>query len=273
MEYGNPQDPLLRQVLPTAEESIELSGFSHDAVGDLAASAGHGLLKKYRGRALWVVNGVCAVHCRYCFRRHFPYAETGPAEWERALELIAADKSLEEVILSGGDPWTLTDSSLASILERLESFEHIRRIRFHTRLPILIPQRVTTRLLGILTQCRRQVSVVVHANHPRELCAETLGALQKLVRSGIPVLNQAVLLRGINDCEQVLAGLCRGLVDVGVYPYYLHQLDRVHGAAHFEVSETTGMALIRSLRGQLPGFAVPRYVREIAGGTGKEVIL
>jgi EF-P beta-lysylation protein EpmB len=273
MEYGNPQDPLLLQVLPVAEEGKPVGGFSFDAVGDGAAALGHGLLRKYARRSLLVVNGTCAVHCRYCFRRHFAYQETGPAEWMAALARIREDPSTEEIILSGGDPWTLTDDRLASFVADLDRIPHLRRIRFHTRLPILIPRRVTPELIEILRNSRCQTSVVVHANHAQELCSDTQIALKTMVRNGIPVLNQTVLLRGINDSVESLFALCRELINLGVLPYYLHQLDRVAGAAHFEVPIEVGRQLIHALREMLPGYGVPRYVQEVAGEKSKRVLL
>lgn len=274
MRPGDPADPLLRQVLPLEAELEATPGFAADPVGDAAAALHAGLLQKYHGRALMVTTGACAVHCRYCFRRHFPYSE-GPhslAAWEPALAELAADPSIEEVLLSGGDPLSLTDTWLAQLAERLAAIGHLRRLRIHTRLPIVIPERVCDELLGWLRGTRLAPLVVVHANHPAELWPEVAAALGRLVDAGIPVLNQAVLLRGVNDDVNVLAELSRRLVDLRVMPYYLHQLDRVQGAAHFEVPEETGRRLIAELRTRLPGYAVPRYVRETAGEQSKKVL-
>ncbi|HEV7226439.1 MAG TPA: EF-P beta-lysylation protein EpmB [Pirellulales bacterium] len=274
MRVGDPHDPLLRQVLPLGEELVEAPGFAADPVGDAAATLHAGLLQKYQGRALMVTTGACAVHCRYCFRRHYPYSE-GPhslAEWEPALERLAADASIDEVLLSGGDPLTLVDPWLARLAERLAQIGHLRRLRVHTRLPIVIPERVCDELLAWLRGTRLTPIVVVHANHPAEISPAVAAALGRLVDAGIPVLNQAVLLRGVNDDVDALAELCRRLVDLRVMPYYLHQLDRVEGAAHFEVAEETGRRLIAELRRRLPGYAVPRYVRETAGELGKSVL-
>lgn len=267
MTPGDPADPLLRQVLPLADEELPAPGFTLDAVGDQAARKAPGLLHKYTGRALLIATGSCAVHCRYCFRRHYPYREEPRRldDWADAFAVIESDPTLHEIILSGGDPLMLTDSRLEEICRRLAGIPHVTRIRVHSRLPIVLPERVTESLLSILTSMRPTCIMVVHANHPREIAGSCRDALIHLVRSGIPMLNQAVLLKGVNDSEDVLVELCERLVDVGVMPYYLHQMDRVQGTAHFEVDEETGLALIDSLRRRLPGYAVPKYVREVAG--------
>ena len=269
--FGNPHDPLLRQVLPLGEELNWPAAFTTDPVGDRPARRAPGLLHKYSGRALLVTTGACAVHCRYCFRRHFPYSEAprGLAAWQPALDQIAADESLSEVILSGGDPLTLVDDVLAELAQRLAAIGHVRRLRVHTRLPILIPERVTPELLAWLTGTRLTPVMVIHANHAAELDAHVAAALARLARAGVRLLNQAVLLRGVNDTVEALAALSERLVDLGVLPYYLHQLDRVAGAAHFEVPEDVGRQLIDELRARLPGYAVPRYVREVAGAAYK----
>lgn len=274
MGPGDPRDPLLAQVLPRADELTEAPGFDADPVGDAAAALVPGLLKKYAGRALLIVTGACAIHCRYCFRRHFPYDDgpRGLAEWAPALEQITADRSIDEVILSGGDPLMLTDNSLAKLAERLAGIEQVRRLRVHTRLPIVLPERVCDDLMAWLRGTRLTPVVVVHANHPAELSPAVIAALGRLVASGIVTLNQSVLLRGVNDDADVLSELCRRLVDAGVMPYYLHQLDRVRGAAHFEVPESTGRRLMAELRARLPGYAVPRYVRETAGAAHKVLL-
>jgi EF-P beta-lysylation protein EpmB len=275
MRPRDPYDPLLRQVLPLAEETAVVAGFDRDPVADQAATLSPGLLQKYAGRVLMVTTGRCAVHCRYCFRRHFPYS-AGPRsvdQWLPALEQIAADPSLHEVILSGGDPLTLVDGLLAELTERLAEIPHLRRLRVHTRLPIVIPERVTDRMLAWLTGSRLAPIMVVHANHPAEIDASVSKALGRLVDAGIPTLNQAVLLRGVNDDVDVLAALCERLVDLRVMPYYLHQLDRVAGAAHFEVPEEAGLRMIEQLRARLPGYAVPQYVREIAKAASKVAVV
>ncbi|MDZ4782022.1 MAG: EF-P beta-lysylation protein EpmB [Planctomycetia bacterium] len=274
MRPGDPSDPLLRQVLPLGEELTAAPGFSADPVGDAHAVLRPGLLQKYHGRTLMVTTGACAVHCRYCFRRHYPYEESprSLADWEPAIRLIEADPTVQEVILSGGDPLTLVDATLAQLADRLAEIPHLRRLRVHTRLPIVLPERVTPALLDWLHGTRLAPIMVVHANHPAEIDGAVEQALGMLVDHGIPVLNQAVLLRGVNDSAEVLAELCERLVNLRLMPYYLHQLDRVHGAAHFEVEERVGLAIMEELRGRLPGYAVPRYVREVEGDVGKVVV-
>jgi EF-P beta-lysylation protein EpmB len=275
MRPGDPADPLLRQVLPVTAEADLPAGFSHDPVGDRQAGLLPGLLHKYQGRVLMVATGACAVHCRYCFRRHFPYQE-GPrtlAGWNGALERIAADESIHEVILSGGDPLTLVDESLAELAKRIASIRHVRRLRVHTRLPIMIPERVTQPLLDWLTGTRLAPVMVVHANHPAELHGTAAAAVRKIVAAGVPTLNQAVLLRGVNDAAETLVELSERLVDLGVMPYYLHQLDRVAGAAHFEVPVEEGLRIVEELRRRLPGYALPRYVQEVAGEAYKVEII
>lgn len=271
MKPGDPSDPLLRQVMPLAAEDDPTPGFSTDPVGDWAAQREAGLLQKYSGRALMVTTGACAVHCRYCFRRHFPYGEAPRSldAWRPALEHLAADASIREVILSGGDPLTITDAVLAELVGHIAAIPHVQRLRVHTRLPIVIPQRVNHELLAWLRGTRLTPIMVIHANHPQELDPPTCFALSQLVDAGVPVLNQAVLLRGVNDSAEVLATLCEQLVDLRVMPYYLHQLDRVSGAAHFEVPEAQGLAIVEELRSRLPGYAVPKFVREVEGQSSK----
>lgn len=267
MQHGDPADPLLRQVLPIGDEMLETPGFTADPVGDGEATHAPGLLQKYAGRVLLVTTGACAIHCRYCFRRHFPYDEVphGMAAWEPALDEIAADESIHEVILSGGDPLTLVDRQLSRLAERLADIPHIRRLRVHMRVPIVIPERVTVELIDWLRGTRLTPIMVVHANHVAELDATVAASLGRLVNAGVPVLNQAVLLRGVNDSVEAQVALNERLVELRVMPYYLHQLDRVAGAAHFETPESLGHAIIAELRRRLPGYAVPRDVREVAG--------
>jgi EF-P beta-lysylation protein EpmB len=271
MRSGDPHDPLLRQVLPLGEELAALPGYSPDPVGDGPATLTPGLLQKYASRALIVATGACAVHCRYCFRRAFPYEESpkSKAAWQPALDRIAHDSSLREVILSGGDPLTLVDAQLAEFAQRLSAIPHLNRLRIHTRLPIMIPERVTDELLIWLRGTRLTPIMVLHANHPAEIDEHVATAIGRLADAGIPLLNQAVLLRGINDSVEVLVALCERLIDLRVMPYYLHQLDRVLGAAHFEVPEAVGRSLVAALQSRLPGYAVPRYVREAPGAEGK----
>ena len=274
IEPGKLCDPLLLQVLPQARETQAVAGFSRDPVDDAAARLLPGVLQKYQGRALLVTTGACAVHCRYCFRRHFPYEQSSPSEgtWEAAIAAIAADASIREVILSGGDPLMLVDSRLASLVEKIAAISHVRWLRVHTRLPIMIPSRVTDELLGWLTGGRLAPVVVIHTNHAQEVDRSVADSLSKLKRAGVTLLNQAVLLRGVNDSLAAQVALHERLIDVGVVPYYLHQLDRVAGAAHFEVPIEEGRRLVEELRKQLPGYAVPRYVQEVAGHPNKLVL-
>ena len=271
MRRGDPADPLLLQVLPQAAELIEIPGFTDDAVGDLAARAGGGVLHKYQGRALLIATGSCAVNCRYCFRRHFPYAEETAAanRWQEAVELVRADISIREVILSGGDPLSLSTPKLAELTDALASISHVKRLRIHTRLPVVLPERVDEELSAWLRRLPGPVAVVLHANHANELDNAVADACKRLRASGATLLNQSVLLRGVNDTVDALAALSERLFACGVIPYYLHQLDRVAGAAHFAVDDASARDLIDALRGRLSGYLVPRLVREIAGEPGK----
>jgi EF-P beta-lysylation protein EpmB len=261
------------QILPQAAETVETPGYSADPLGE-AQGCGSNLLRKYRGRLLIVTTGTCAVHCRFCFRRHFPYDQTaGTIDcYAQTLPEIALDRTIHEVVLSGGDPLVLPDSSLAPLVDQLAEIPHLRRLRIHSRLPVMIPQRVTQELTSLLRNGRLSPTVVVHVNHPAEIDVDVADAFGRLVDAGIPVLNQSVLLRGVNDRADVLAELCERLADLRVIPYYLHQLDPVAGAAHFETPIAVGTALIAELRARLPGYAVPRYVRETRGGASKEVL-
>ena len=240
-----------------------------DPVGEQSQATQHGLLQKYPGRALLIVNSLCAAHCRYCFRRFYPYHDVGPAEWQSALSDLANSPEIEELILSGGDPLTLSDDRLTELCKAAEAIPHLTRLRIHTRLPVFIPSRVTSSLRQMLTSLRLSVWVVVHLNHPQEIDEAVSAALVSMRRAGIPVLNQSVLLRGVNDSTETLAELSRRLINLGVMPYYLHQLDRVHGTQHFEVPEARGRQLVTELQSRLPGYAIPQYVREIAGEPGK----
>ncbi len=271
MRRGDAADPLLRQVLPLDEEMRPVPGFSLDAVGDAAARAATGVLQKYRGRALLVATGSCAINCRYCFRRHYPYAEeTASREgWRDAVATIGADPGVEEVILSGGDPLSLATAKLAELTDALAVIPHIRRLRIHTRLPVVLPERVDDPLLQWLTALPWPVAVVVHANHANEFDASVDAAMARLHGAGARLLNQAVLLRGVNDSVDALADLSERGYAAGVLPYYLHQLDRIQGAAHFEVPDEQARALHAALAARLSGYLVPRLVREVAGDTGK----
>ena len=271
MRRGDPSDPLLRQVLPLDDEMRPMPGFGLDAVGDGAAKTAPGVIQKYRGRALLVATGSCAIHCRYCFRRHFPYAEETAARdgWREAVDLIRQDASIEEVLLSGGDPLSLSNGKLAELTGALADIPHLRRLRIHSRLPIVVPERVDDGLMGWLTALPWPVTLVVHANHANEFDGTVDAALGRLRAAGVHLLNQAVLLRGVNDSVDALAALSERGFRAGVLPYYLHQLDRVAGVAHFEVDDAHARALHAGLAARLSGYLVPRLVREIPGDTGK----
>ncbi len=274
MRNGDPHDPLLRQVLPIGAELRRVPGFALDAVGDAAAKKADGVIQKYRGRALLVATGSCAVHCRYCFRRHFPYAEETAARdgWREAVAAIAADPDIDEVILSGGDPLSLATSKLVELTEALADIPHLKRLRIHSRLPVVLPERVDAPLLAWLRALPWPVAFVIHANHANEFDASVDAALAQLRGSGAHLLNQAVLLRGVNDSVAALAALSERSFAAGVLPYYLHQLDRVEGVAHFEVDDATARALHQALAARLSGYLVPNLVREIAGDTGKRAL-
>jgi EF-P beta-lysylation protein EpmB len=267
MRKGDAADPLLRQVLPLAvERAASPEGYSIDPVGDLSAMSSPGLLRKYRGRALMIVTGACAIHCRYCFRRHFPYGETARhGLWQGALREIEHDATIKEVILSGGDPLAASTRQLSALIQTLGALPHVGRLRVHTRLPIVLPARIDQTLIDALSGTRLRVVMVVHANHPNEIDPEVRDALAALRAADITLFNQSVLLRGVNDDVKVLASLSEALFETGVIPYYLHLLDRVEGAAHFEVGLPVARRLHRELRDLLPGYLVPRLVREEPG--------
>lgn len=272
IERSTLDDPILRQFLPLRQEEAVVPGFTDDPVGDCAARSEERLLHKYSGRLLITASSACAMHCRYCFRRHFDYA-SGTTDFEAELSYIRSDATVSEVILSGGDPLSLSNLALGRLFKELEAIPHVQRLRFHTRFPIGIPERIDAELLQILEKTRLQSWFIIHCNHPRELDEEVVTRLKKITRLGIPVLNQWVLLRGVNDDEETLLQLCLKLVDNGFTPYYLHQLDRVTGAAHFEVPEERGLELMAYLERHLPGYGLPRYVREVAGAPSKIAIL
>lgn len=268
---GDPADPLLRQVLPLPDETRATAGFVRDPLQERDAMQTRGLIRKYQSRALLMVTGQCAINCRYCFRRHFPYDENrlSPEDRAKVVASLAGDSRINEVIFSGGDPLVANDRLLSSWAEALAGIPHIRRLRIHTRLPVVIPQRVCDSLLEWLSGTRLQVVMVIHANHPAELDNETRRALEKLKAAGVTLLNQSVILAGVNDSAGVLASLSERLFECGVLPYYLHAFDPVEGASHFYVSDDDARDLVRQLIGILPGFLVPRLVREVPDRPGK----
>lgn len=270
MEPGNPNDPLLRQVLTSQDEFINAPGFSTDPLEE-QHSVVPGLLHKYTNRALLLVKGGCAVNCRYCFRRHFPYAENqgNKRNWQTALEYVAAHPELDEIIFSGGDPLMAKDHELDWLFTQLEAISHIKRLRIHSRLPIVIPARITDALVARISVSSLQVLLVNHINHANEIDAEFRAAMKRLRMAGVTLLNQSVLLRGVNDNAQTLADLSNALFDVGVMPYYLHVLDKVQGAAHFMVSDDEARSIIRELLTLVSGYLVPKLAREIGGEPSK----
>jgi len=285
MQKGNPRDPLLRQVLPVAEEDIVSPGYTKDPLGECHALRAPGLLQKYQGRVLLMTTSACAVHCRYCFRRHFPHGNAhieSPVTPENkrgrgvsgrnfgaALTYIRQDDTIREVILSGGDPLCLSDERLAALAIGFADIPHVQRLRIHTRMPIVLPERVDDALLAWLTETCLQTVMVIHANHPNEIDDQVERALTLLRAAGITLLNQSVLLRGVNDHEDTLAALSERLFAAGVLPYYLHLLDPVSGAAHFAVEQQRAREIMAGLRSRLPGYLVPRLVREVAGARYK----
>ncbi len=274
MHKGDPHDPLLRQVLPLEEEYHEVQGFTDDPLKEREQNPIPGLLHKFKGRVLLTVTSACPVHCRYCFRRTFSYSENNPGrdKWQQAFDYIARDNTIHEVILSGGDPFTLDDDYLNFFMQHINSILHVKILRIHTRMPIMIPERITDELIHTLISTRLKPVVVVHCNHPQEIDASVGSALKKLAQH-THVLNQSVLLHGVNDDADTLRSLSEKLFAHDVMPYYLHQLDQVTGTAHFAVDDKTAINLHQQMAAQLPGYLVPRLVREVAGFAAKQAIL
>lgn len=274
MRKGDPNDPLLLQVWPRAAEDAAHPDFVRDPVGDLDKLGQGGVIHKYHGRALVVATGACGVHCRYCFRRHFPYtdATASRGRWQLTLQRIADDPSIEEVILSGGDPLSLSDDKLAEFAEALEFIPHVQRLRLHTRQPIVLPERIDQTFMDWISRGRLDKIIVLHANHANELDEAVAAALRPLTALGITLLNQSVLLAGINDSVPALTQLSKRLLACGIVPYYLHMLDRVAGSAHFEVAEDKAAALLRELHHCLPGYLVPRLAKEEPGQPAKTLL-
>lgn len=267
MEKGNPADPLLRQVLPVVEELHDYLGFSNDPVGDLDALASSGIIHKYHGRALIISTGSCAINCRYCFRRNFPYADVQltKSQLNSTLTYIREHTELSEIILSGGDPLLLSDDRLNDLIMQLNNIEHVKRIRVHSRIPVVLPERITPELISVIQNSIPKVIIVIHANHPNELSEQVKAACEQLSQAGITLLNQSVLLKGVNDSVAVLCALSEKLFTLGVLPYYLHVLDKAKGTGHFEVSRIIALNLYQQLQTLLPGYLVPKLVSELAG--------
>ena len=271
MSIGDPLDPLLLQVLPHHLELEEHHDFVTDPLGEKQANQQPGVLHKYKSRFLLTLTGACAVHCRYCFRRHFPYQENLPKneDWLKIKNYIESQADINEVILSGGDPLTLSNRKLKLWIERLESLPQLKFLRIHSRVPIVIPNRVDKELVSLLKNSRLRIIVVVHSNHADELDDFTCSKISELVEQKITVLNQAVLLKGVNNSAQVLVNLSYRLFDAGILPYYLHVLDKVKGAHHFDLSAEEINLIYKDVLANLPGYLVPKLVREIAGEKNK----
>lgn len=268
-------DPLLLQVLPQQQETIDAEGFNLDPVGDMSAMATPGLIHKYKNRALFIVTGACAIHCRYCFRRHFPYsdAQINNENWEPAFQYLREHTEVTEIILSGGDPLMVSDEKLTHLVNELAQIKHLKRLRIHSRIPSVLPERITKTFIDLLMNSRFNVSLVTHINHPNELNENNKAVLKMLQTTNIQLLNQSVLLSGVNDNPKTLIDLSEKLYETGVLPYYLHLLDPVQGAAHFYVKEADARVFLDEMTNSLPGYLVPKLVKEISGEQAKTRIL
>lgn len=274
MEKGNPDDPLLKQVLPVNLEKIPQPGFVSDPLRENEYNPVPGIIHKYHGRVLLITTPVCAVNCRYCFRRHFPYSENTPGkqQWLVSLDYIRENPSISEVILSGGDPLATDDQHLGWLVAEIESIPHVKRLRIHTRLPVVMPSRIDERCLAWMANRRLKLCVVLHINHGNEIDKPLVKSVSRIRGLDIPVLNQSVLLKGINDNRDVLITLSEKLFESGILPYYLHMLDPVAGGAHFHITEDQALTLYRSLQAQLPGYLLPKLVRDVPGELSKVMI-
>ncbi len=274
MKLGDPADPLLRQVLTQQQEMQSVAGYTQDPLGEMKANPLPGLLHKYKTRALLTLAAGCAINCRYCFRRHFPYGEQmmDGRHQQSVIHYFQEHPAINEVILSGGDPLMVKDDRLASWIDQLESVKSLIRLRIHTRFPVVIPERITPQLVNILNSSRLKVIMVLHINHPNEIDDVLATHLASLVDKGVLLFNQTVLLKGVNDETSILTALSEALFKINVLPYYLHCLDKVQGAAHFDVPRQQALALYQSLQAELPGFLVPKLVEECAGEKHKTLI-
>jgi len=264
MSKNDPADPLFKQIWPSAEEEIDKIGFSKDPLNEVNRQTAPGLLHKYQGRVLLVLTGACAIHCRYCFRRHFPYSDSNPSgeNLQKAIEYLHKDTSITEVILSGGDPLSISDERLSELVSRLAEIPHLKRLRIHTRFPVVVPERINETCLDWLTRTHLQLAIVLHVNHANELDKSVEQAILKLRNHNISLFNQSVLLKGINDSARALVDLSEALFSYGIIPYYLHLLDPVSGASHFEVNESSARLLMQKIQKRLPGYLLPKLVRE-----------
>jgi len=274
MNLNNPDDPLFKQIWPSAEEENEEAGFIEDPLNEVNRQVSPGLLHKYQGRILLVLTGACAIHCRYCFRRHFPYSDSNPSgeNLNRAIEYIQKETSVTEIILSGGDPLSVSDERLSDLVSQLDEIPHLKRLRIHTRFPIVVPERINDACLEWLTKTRLQLAIVLHVNHANELDESVEQAILKLRNHNIPLFNQSVLLKGVNDSAQALVALSEALFSYGIIPYYLHLLDPVSGASHFEINESNAKLLMQEIQEILPGYLVPKLVRENCDTPHKTII-
>lgn len=271
MGKNDPFDPLFLQFVPLKKELERSSSFLEDPVQDQTFQKTPRLLQKYEGRVLLVTSGVCAMHCRFCFRQNYDYQPT-KTPFDKELEAIRQDPSIHEVILSGGDPLSLDDEMLKDLLQEIDAIDHIKLVRFHTRFLLGIPERVTPSLLSTLEKLNTQVIFIMHTNHPKELDEDILKALDEIKKIGIPILTQTVLLQSVNDDIHTLKTFFLHLVSSGIIPYYLHALDPIQGARHFDLPVERGITLINELRKQLPGYAVPQFVKEIPGELNKTLM-
>lgn len=269
----NPDDPLLRQILPDLAEERDVVGFSDDPVGDLNNNVSDGVIHKYHNRVLLTVTGACAIHCRYCFRRNFPYGSENPRRnnWEGAISYVRQHPEIEEVILSGGDPLMVETENLNNLVEQIGKIDHIQRLRIHSRIPVVAPEMITNEVVAWLKEITMPVTMVIHSNHPNEISTQVINTLNKLSQAGVRLFNQSVLLKGVNDDPHLLAQLSNKLFDAGVQPYYLNLLDRASGTAHFEVDDMSAKEIIRTLQTLLPGYMLPKVVRDMGKKSGKVV--
>nr|WP_274378431.1 EF-P beta-lysylation protein EpmB [Oceanospirillum linum] len=274
IEKGNPDDPLLRQILPLQQESLQVSGYITDPLEEKVSNPIPGLIHKYKSRVLLIGSGACAINCRYCFRRHFPYQDNGLSNEriDQVVRYLLDQKDVNEVILSGGDPLATPDRRLQKLVEQLSAVPHIKRLRIHTRLPVVIPQRITDQLVSLLSQSRLKVIWVLHINHSNEIDHQVVSAVRKLTDNRMSVLNQSVILKGVNDSVRALTDLSESLFDAGILPYYLHAFDPVQGASHFDVPDHQLIKLWRELQSELPGFLVPKLTREEPGKASKTLL-
>lgn len=274
IEKGNARDPLLLQILPLHAELLDLEDYSDDPLQEQQVNPVPGLLHKYHGRVLLTISGKCAINCRYCFRRHFDYGANAPglSGFSNIINYIDQDKTINEVILSGGDPLVMNDATLHQMLGYLANISHVQRLRIHSRIPVVLPSRITDEFLQAITHTRLKTIFVIHCNHPQEINKNVKDAIQALLGAKVVVLNQSVLLKGINDDVNILALLSEKLFETGVLPYYLHLLDKVSGSAHFDVNKNEAIRLHTELKNRLSGYLIPKLVCEQPGKLSKTAI-